>query len=512
MHRLRYSITSLSPLLFPINVGDTNMVATIDYIPGSAIMGFFAGRLIQKKPISSDAHKDNSFRSWFLKGALRFTNAYIVAVDKDGNFHKNFPIPLSVQQEKDDESRIHDLLYADEDFENQTSIIEGFGRIEAERLYKKTVKKSLNFHHQRDPNTGTSKKGIIFNYESIDADQIFEGNILGGKEDLKEFLNLFKGQQVAYLGRSKNAQYGKVSFKIISESPEEFVSEMDAVETGSGKISLTLLSNTIIHNSNGFPTTDTKELERQLGDSIKIERSFIRTGDIESFVSVWRLKKPSEICFLAGSCFLVEIHENAKDRLLELQKNGIGERRGEGFGRIVFGWQKEDELKKDEIKEKKPEKPTGDIPDKTKEIIQTIVKESIKGQIELNALQEVKWFIREEQKDKGLPSKSLIGRLEAMSQALSKDGFCSALNELRKPAKDKLEKCNNKRQTLFEFLKSKQFEADIEKIKKDLKVENLCKEAHFTPESDTGYIAELYKAYLSTFFSSMRTILKKGGS
>ena len=50
MHKIRYRITTLSPALFVMNVGDTNMVATREYIPGSVVMGLFAGEFIRKNP------------------------------------------------------------------------------------------------------------------------------------------------------------------------------------------------------------------------------------------------------------------------------------------------------------------------------------------------------------------------------------------------------------------------------------------------------------------------------
>ena len=80
-----------------------------------------------------------------------------------------------------------------------------------------------------------------------------------------------------------------------------------------------------------------------------------------------------------ASCWVVS--HLKKTKLLELQKNGIGERRGEGFGRIVFGWQSECKSKDTytlrKANKKKPEKPSGEIPEQTRDIVQTIVKDFI---------------------------------------------------------------------------------------------------------------------------------------
>lgn len=100
MHKVTYRITTLSPALFVMNVGDTNMVATREYIPGSVVMGIFAGEFIKKNSLGSNAHANPTFYQWFLKGDMRFTNAYIVSQDERKQFQKYFPIPLSIKHPK----------------------------------------------------------------------------------------------------------------------------------------------------------------------------------------------------------------------------------------------------------------------------------------------------------------------------------------------------------------------------------------------------------------------------
>ncbi len=244
MQKLTYRITTESPVLFAQNVGDANMVSTREYIPGSVIMGLFANEYIRKNNLS-DAHKDDIFYLWFLTGTVRFTNACIVTeIHRDVKM--TTPLPLSLQEEKGNENTIYDLLYTDEDFDKQTSPNEEFGRILGADIYQQPIKKTLNFHHQRDYETGTVKKGMIFNYESIDAHQTFEGHILGDGNELNKLLDYFREEPVVRIGRSKNAQYGRVRFVITSQSPDAFASEIDGLKPGSGAVSLTMLSNAIL--------------------------------------------------------------------------------------------------------------------------------------------------------------------------------------------------------------------------------------------------------------------------
>ncbi|MGC9046490.1 MAG: hypothetical protein ACP5JA_08755, partial [Thermodesulfovibrio sp.] len=61
MQAIRYSIKSLSPLLFASNTGDPNMVSTLDFIPGTHLRGMFANEYIKKRRLGENAHKDETF-------------------------------------------------------------------------------------------------------------------------------------------------------------------------------------------------------------------------------------------------------------------------------------------------------------------------------------------------------------------------------------------------------------------------------------------------------------------
>lgn len=501
MHKITYRITTLSPVLITTNVGDINTVNTGEFINGNSVLGIFASDYIKKKNLKNKAHEDDNFYRWFLKGDLKFTGGYISNVDKYGKKKNYFPVPLSVQHEKNDEQKIFDLLIIEEDDHEdiQTKVLQGFGYIEDETVETCKIKKSLNFHHARVRETGISKEGLIFNYESLDEGQIFEGNITGSETDLKEFINTFEKEKIAYLGRSKNAQYGRIKVEI-DRDIKKFTSEIEGLDIEE-EASITLLSDLIIYNDNGFSTTDLNTLEKYLG--LKIKKSFIRTGEIENFVSVWHLRKPSEVSFQAGSTFLVEIPQGDKERILKLQSEGAGERRHEGFGRIVFGWQKEEKLKKKKKEEETdPVKPAFNMPVLTKQIIEETVKEYIRGEIKLKAILKSEEF-------KKLPTKSLLGRLEMMVGECSQEEFCNKMSKLRKTARDKLEGCRTKEKTLFEFLAEEPF--DINKIVNEkAHIRELSKEINFSPSGDSKFCNKLYRMYLKTFFSTMRK-KEKGG-
>ncbi len=497
MQAIRYRITSLSPLLFASNTGDPNMVATLDYIPGTSLRGMFANEYIKRKHLGAEAHKDDTFYRWFLKGELKITNAYIVQYD-NGRVYRLLPIPISIQREKGDEGTAYDLLLQDEELGIPTVGITGYGRLDGDLLYKKEVKKSLNFHHARDRVRGVAKMGLIFNYESIDEGQTFEGYIIGKSEDLKVF-NAIISDGIYHIGRSRNNQYGKIRFEIVNKEPVEFHSEINLEEDSEDDIILTFLSDTIIYNEHGYSTTDIRDLEKEL--NCKIKRAFIKQSEEEGFISVWKLKTPSEVSFKAGSCFLLE-NPDIK-RLKELQKTGIGMKTHEGFGRFVFYWQGSTRLKlikaKDEIKVSKPQR---ELTEDLKKLLQNILKEYIKKQIQIKAIKEAGDFNK-------LPSKSLLAKIESSVRDKS---FKNLMINLKRTARDKLERCRNKDKDLYEYLTefSIQDEEITEIIKSTKGMERLCNEISYQPR-EVEFKEELEKIYLITFLSTMRKKAKQNG-
>jgi CRISPR-associated protein Csx10 len=526
LHCLEYSITTLSPVLITIDVGEVNTVNTRDFINGGTICGALANQFIKKKMLKEDAHLDDTFCRFFLSGELKFLNAYIS--DKYyGNIH--FPTPLSLRKEKNDRpirgrsGNTADLLWLEPgDLEDtETRNIDAYVTIDDSHLRICPVKKSLNFHHTRDRETGTTKKGAIFNYESIDPQQEFKGYILGNDEILKEFLKFVKEekleQEFFFLGRSRSAQYGKTKIKINSSEPEPFFSEVskftpELIDWEEGEISMTLLSDLILYNENGFSTTDINSLKEYLNLDIVKEKSFIKTGTIETYVSIWHLRKPSETCFKAGSTFLLEIPENKqksiKERLLKLQEEGIGQRRHEGFGRVVFGWQKNEDywpidVEKEAIEKYKDShifsKPQYPIPPHAAGKIKVIITDFIHRKIALEAARKADEFIEHP------PSKSLLNRLENMTNSLNYNDFIKKIHQLAKTAREKLNQSRTTSETLEDFLVKEYKKIDIHKLLTS-EVSTKLKELAVLIDFDLERIDEekIYRLYFSTFFNIMR--------
>lgn len=67
---------------------------------------------------------------------------------------------------------------------------------------------------------GSSSDGKIFNYEYIEAEQFFKGSFIADEDIAGKFADMLQkiNSSVVYLGRSKNAQYGKCAFRVLTKN------------------------------------------------------------------------------------------------------------------------------------------------------------------------------------------------------------------------------------------------------------------------------------------------------
>uniref|UniRef100_UPI001A955815 hypothetical protein n=1 Tax=Actinomadura roseirufa TaxID=2094049 RepID=UPI001A955815 len=151
------------------------------------------------------------------------------------------------------------------------------------------------------------------------------------------------------LGRSSKDDYGLVS---VTAEPGDLESEHAPVGIG-GRLRVWLLSDVLVRDERLAPSDDPKDFARVLAkafaaagaDGVKLE-PVLRQADriptsyevarTESWHRKWRLPRPVLLGFAAGGCLTFEVAEGAvgADALAAVEASGIGERRGEGFGRV----------------------------------------------------------------------------------------------------------------------------------------------------------------------------------
>lgn len=492
MQVVRYRITNLAPTVFTSKTGDPNMVSTLDYVPGKLLWGLFANEYIARHNLFGKAEEDPTFMNWFTNGTIKFLNAYITDV-LDYRTRTFYPLPLSIQKEKY-RNYAYDIFQLGPDSNIDLKIIDSYGVIEDEVIYTKRVRKSLHFHHKRDRKRGVSEEGIIFNYEAIMPNQIFEGQIIGSREDLLRFREIFH-KNIYFIGRSRHNQYGMIKFEILDSEPSNIDSELDNLTDQEGEITLYLISDTIVLNDKNFPSVNIEDFEKATG--LKVKNCIIRSSEEESYRSVWKTKTPSYVCFKAGSSFLINLDESDLSHIKNLMINGIGEMTHLGFGRFrlvkcsSMGYKIFSEEESEKAK-----KPTY-FTNLSKQMIINIVIDNLKNIIETRAMRDAHSFNK-------LPSKSLLSKLEKAV----KDGNLGEVlkNMEKKQAKNQLDECINKNTTLYNFLSnylSKGGNKIIDYAKEDPRLKSLIEETQIEKEisEKDSYFRSLY---LLTLISTLR--------
>lgn len=508
MYYIEYKIITKAPVIMSSFENTSNVIYSNSYITGSSILGLFANNYIAKKDLK-DPHNDTLFYNWFLNGDIRFGNAYLLLEDNK----KTIPTPFYVQKIKGTNKLINIFMHQHED----AKPIKGYSFINNKSIIIENVIKNLSFHHKRSNRIkGHSTDGEIFYYESIQQCQTFCGKIIGSQNDLQEFRNFFNDIEISWLGKSRNAQYGKVQLflnDIKSFDFDEMFNNDYNLEKNEYVISC--LSPIILHNSFGYPDSSVKNfkkhLEHLIGSKINIKQCFTSSEIHEQFVSVWKLKKPMEKTISAGSTFFIEVINEfnndslIKSNLIKLIEEGIGEYKNEGFGQVMIEMYLPDEYYNDNRKKVRHKKPNGEIPKILIDILSDIIRNNVLNEIKNEAFRQAREF-------KYLPSNHLLGRLISMlSNANSIKVFVSDLNKLKERATSGLMKCRSSNKTLKRYIEDYEnyiFNVEIKKIIYNSDYKKIFEIINYDLVFDFDFKEKLCKESLLTLFRSMRKLNK----
>ena len=221
-HVLRYRFKLIAPAVIPVADGDPNTIMTRQDIPGSHLWGVAAWHYLHQ---ANHTPADEAFRHAFLDGGLRFLTAYPEAnnpKDSDEPMLRTIPIPHSVRKFKDSERLVD---FVEQSPADPTKRLDRrYAVIRSSFLGTQAVETELNYHHTRagDRRKGRALEndGNLFTYEAIQADQSFQGAVLGSAHDLKNLQTWLQELNTISIGRSRNAQYGKAEFKL-DDAPQE---------------------------------------------------------------------------------------------------------------------------------------------------------------------------------------------------------------------------------------------------------------------------------------------------
>ncbi len=305
-----------------------NQYETQQYILGSAIRGLIISDLSQNCP------------EWFMenKEALLRNVYFLDAVPAKG---KGAALPSIKGFYEDKEERCLKSVVTDGDFTPgfKRAKLGSFCAIDGDTVCYWSTKTGGVTRIQRKTEAGKDSQPFQVRY--ISADQDFEGYILLENPNLAERLCQAFSQNI-WLGADRFAGFGKCSVQLLDDAAEPLWRQQYGYapgDTADQVLYLLAVSPVTMLNNLGEPCgLNTEVLARELGIE-KVELSYCSTsvGEYGGYNRTWQCREPMINMYDRGSLFRILCSEVPEtNRLLALQKKGLGIRRNEGYGEILF--------------------------------------------------------------------------------------------------------------------------------------------------------------------------------
>ncbi|RAL20662.1 hypothetical protein DL240_15200 [Lujinxingia litoralis] len=380
---LPYTLTLRAPAITTALSGDPNRAVTQPFIPGSVIRGAVAARLLAE----GETANSDVFRDFVLTGAVRYLHAY-----PELNGQRAMLVPQSWCSVKSSLESVRDLAAFDgrvtedcdaedlaDHWPDETLVSlgvpfttpltsSGARTVAAPRI-------DARLHQQRDRIRGrpwTDKvdgrevpRGAIFSYEYLEPEQVFRGLVqvhlhatqsadahrIGElRDDYVQRLRALLDGKPILVGRARRAGYGgdaELQFNAsFMDAEQGNIAGGLTADLESGTCFRLLLASAYVgrHPVTGQldPTALVHELH-QRGLDVVIERRYWSFETVGSFNRKWRLEVPQALAASAGSVFVLRAKGAVPVTVLRrIEREGLGERRVEGFGRVMFLCHEED--------------------------------------------------------------------------------------------------------------------------------------------------------------------------
>ncbi len=221
--------------------------------------------------------------------------------------------------------------------------------------------------------TGTVQQQILYSRNVLAEDSKFWGIIEIADNVADKFLDFVEAANddgLIRMGNNRTRGLGRINLslseKIIDEASEQakmvknlgqFNSKLQAEAKSAGitlrhffYIPLHLTADAILLDPILRPLTDLPAdyLHRAAKfDGVEVVYRNYHTRRVMGWNNLWRLPKADDLALTMGSVFVLGLNRTADDdlyqTLLDLQRNGLGERRAEGFGQLLianpFHWE-----------------------------------------------------------------------------------------------------------------------------------------------------------------------------
>lgn len=322
---IRYRLYAESPLLLTeASRSHENYIETKGYIPGSAVRGMVMGLLAQKEPVwfAENKHK-------LLQKEVRFLDAmpvknHLAVIPAIKGFYED-------KAETDFMSVLHDGEITPGYKRAKTGTFCG---IEGNTLHYWTAETSAAMRIHRG-------KKEIFQTRYLCEGQTFEGYILLEDEKIApRIAEMFS--EIVWIGADRYEGFGKCRVTLLEAVQEKvYVTAYGyakAEEVGKTLYLLAVSPFTMLNDTGEPCGLNEKELARALQvNHVKVEYCSTSIAEHSTYNSTWQCCNPSEQMYESGSIFKLICDEiPSYESLCRLQREGIGIRREEGCGNVLF--------------------------------------------------------------------------------------------------------------------------------------------------------------------------------
>jgi len=371
-HRYRVVLKSLEPIIITNGGRDGTEYDTLNYIPGTTVLGAIANKYIKQNSIEGEAYND--FLHLFKRGGLVFSPLYPVVLDEvdRSSLLPTIPIPqdmLTCKRKPNFSTYCHENEIRGYACLQETSSykclicskglaevplinVEGFLPVRwniGSKVQKLESQKNYEPHLAMQDNERRANDGSFYAYNVLPAGSLYYGEIYAhDPEHLKQILQLMENENEGYesellIGKGITRGYGRVKMhlepcpesKLNPEPIEKRVKSLDSV-------TLYFLSDTIVVDPWGrcISGFDSAVLSKMLSLEVEMIQAFVSLKEIEGFSGITGLPKFRDMAIKAGSAIGFKVVSGELTDLLVklsgIEQQGMGFRTHEGFGRVAF--------------------------------------------------------------------------------------------------------------------------------------------------------------------------------
>lgn len=404
----------------PIRIADDStsqrgQTTTLRYIPGTTIRGLVINALAKEADFEQIKAKLFSYK-------VRYLNAFI------GNAKEEFlPSPKGFYENKvqaEGKKEIQNVVI-NGNFEDgyKRAALGRYCRIERDCIYYYNVETSSDMKIKINIQDG--EKQNVFRNEYISAGHIFTGYIAVEDKILGDrILNIFQDEII--LGNARSAGFGKcriLECKYENRIPyEKYFPQRDLENS----CYMMLVSNTAMRNElgeiSGFTEETLKSIEKKMGvKNLQIAHCATSAVNVKGYNRIWGTKIPSVTMYEQGSVFHLKFEGTLKtEKMRELADCGIGIRKNEGFGRIIFLDQYENvkyKLAEEYFTTDVPKEPVGNLTKEDKEVLHIVARTYYRNIIERKTEKFIVDAVEKESFWDERTSSSQLGNLDALITA-----------------------------------------------------------------------------------------------